>query len=391
MSTNVYDQALDFVSRRGFPPPPAIIEQAETARLAAMDAERERIAQADARKGRLQRFVDGFIERYPALQDSVQKVGNWSMALIKLFAVNGLASVIMFAALTAEVLRVINGLNAIEASPIVAGLISIVTVASVFFLEFVRFYVEREAGYTEPLNYQWSLRLIIRNWRYKLGLGGDAWEARQTTPAQKLILYQRVIQAGVVITALYGSMAHTVIGHKGTWFEAMIAIITTSSLQEFASWTIGIVNTIAILAISATTSHFVASRARLLEDSTFATGDNKIDLIGFERAANVINGYYAQVRKASMQPPTPAPLTPAITSPALLPRSMGGSIPVKHSVNSPVKRATRAEVAAWFTEEPTRLQLTSRKAKAEMATVGVFTSHVTAGEIRDELVNNSVN
>lgn len=367
---NVFQDSLNYAASKGVAIPPDVLQQAEAARIAAINAERERLAEANTRKGRLQRVVDSFIERYPALQDSVVKVGNWSMALIKLFAVNGLASVIMFAALTAEVLRVITGLNAIETSPIVAGLISIVTVASVFFLEFVRFYVEREAGYTEPLNYQWSLRLMIRNWRYKLGLGGEAWEARQTTPAQKLIFYQRIIQAGVVITALYGSMAHTVIGHKGTWFEAMAAIITTSSLQEFASWTIGIVNTVAILAISATTSHFVASRARLLEDSTFATGEDKVDLIGYERAANVITAYYGQVRKTerlnTLQPPTPA-----LTSAAALPRPhvQGGSIPVRQTDRQTidkVKGNKAALVRQHFTDNPADLSVDIRTVAAKI-------------------------
>lgn len=293
-----FQRALDHAADNGIEIPPEIKQRAETAYNEGIAEERRRIDAANARKTRFQRSVDSFIERYPALQDGVVKLGNWTMAVIKLFAVNGLISVIMFAALIAETSRVVVGLTAIEASPFLAVLISIVAVASVFFLSFARYYIEREANHVEEVKYKWSLRLFAQNWRYRLGLGGEKWKEIKTTPAQSIIAAQRLITFAVIITALYGSMAHTIARHEGTWMQALVSIVRDSTLQEFSGWVIGLLITFAIALIATTSSQFVASRAKLLEDSTFATGESRIDLIGAERAGHVVTTYYEQAKDA---------------------------------------------------------------------------------------------
>lgn len=387
--------AQDKFKEMGIVIPPEVTAAADRAYSIQIARERERQEAAELRKGRLQRFAEGYIQRYPMLQDAVTKLGNWSMAVIKLFAVNGLASLVMVFSVIAEWLRVDSGLAAsiVDANGFAIKLLSAVMVFAVVLCSFLRYYAEAEANYVEPEKHQWSLRLVMLDWRYRLGLdsGKDEkgkWKARnkvKRNPARRIILTQKIVQAGVVIAALYGSMFHTITGHKGDWSQAIVAIATESTLQEFATWIIGIMITIAILAITDMTSNYVASRAMLLEKSTFLQDANdKLEMQGLEAASKVLWTYYNQLRKGRALQPSPvnnAPSTPPITSatPAALPRHNSGSIPIKPMSDDTLDRQTdsrqapdkalggkAALVRQHFTDNPADLSVDVRTVAAKL-------------------------
>lgn len=398
---NSYERALQYAADQGIEIPDAIKQQAEAARIEAMQQEYAAIHARNASKGRFQRMMDSYIERYPKLQDGVTKLGNWLMALIKLFTVNIGATIIMFGVMVAEIIRVRAGLVAIEASPLAVELLSIVLVFLLFFLEVAGFYMEREAGYEQPKRVRWSLRILMNDVKYTLGIGKH-WQEREISPATRMIFTKWFIQLAVAFIALYGSMVHVIKGHGGNWGQAFQDILANSSLDEMATWNIGLLLTIGILFGSTAMIWFVASRAKLLEDADFAVGEDKIELLGVKRAADAITTFTTTITRqrreqrdrlrAGVSTPVSLPPTPATASPALLhrPATIGGSIPVNPAASvNPVKRATRNDVKAWFEADRSRLQLKSREAQTAMAAEGIFTSHTTANAVRDELVNQT--
>ena len=371
MSTqNAVDLAYEEAANKRVVIPEAVIQEARLVRLQAEEDEREHQRRINERKGRLQRSIDSFVANYPILQDSVQKLGAWSMAVIKLLAVNGLVSGIMIGSGIGETLRMIAGLTAIEANPLVATLIAIVCVSFIIFSEFARHYLEHKAGWQQPQNFKWSLRLTINAWRYKLGIGGDKWIADQTSPAQAIIVAQRVILLAVVVTALYGSMAHTIAKHEGKWYEAIVSIVTDSKLPEFSSWAIGVLITIAIAFISLTSARHVAMQTREFEETDFAIGENRIELIGIQRAADLIRARTKQIMRHEYLPPLDRTI-PAVSPAATAPRHNEGAIAIRaaglsdqtdrHQTDTrqtPDRQASgKADlVKQWFTEHPEDLE-----------------------------------
>lgn len=390
---DAYNQALKNASEARVEIPESIKTNAELERMAAIRTETEYINARAKSKGRFQRLVDSWLDRYPHIQDGITKLGNLSIAMIKLFAVNVIASLIMFGVLIAEVTRVIVGLHAIEASTFAAIILSLVLVSLVFFLEFAAYYLEKEGNYTPPKPLQWSLRIVWRDLRYALGIGKD-WTEREISPAKRVLFAKWIIQLSVAFIALYGSMAHAIEQHSGSWLSALWSILTASSLKEMSAWNIGFWLTVAILSGAAVMSHFVASRAKYLEDSTFAVGEDKIGALAVERAANVITTYYKEVihqrriaqqtALQALQAPQPAALPPSVplmpnVQPAVLPRHNSGAIPIKPlSDDSPddqtdtrqipdkAKGVKAALVRRHYTDNPTDLSVDVRTIAAKL-------------------------
>ena len=311
--SNSYERALAYAADQGINIPDEIKQKAEAARFEVFRQEQEAAVARNATKGRFQRMIDAYIERYPKLQDGVTKLGNWLMALIKLFTVNIGATVVMFGVMVAEILRVRTGLAAIEASPLAVELLSIVLVFLLFFLEVAGFYIEREGNYETPKRFRWSVRILLQDLKYSLGIGKD-WEVREISPARRMILTKWIIQLSVAFIALYGSMAHIVKGHNGNWSEALRDILSNSSLDEMSSWGIGLLLTIGILFGSTAMIWFVASRAKKLEDADFAVGEDKIELLGWKRAGDIITTFTTDTtrerrerRRLISQPSTASP------------------------------------------------------------------------------------
>ena len=167
-----------------------------------------------------------------------------------------------------------------------------------------------------------------------------------------MILTKWIIQLSVAFIALYGSMAHIVKGHGGNWSEALRDILSNSSLDEMSSWGIGLLLTIGILFGSTAMIWFVASRAKQLEDSDFAVGEDKIELLSWKRAGDIITTFTTDITRerrerrrlltqpvnpvntpAPVEPPPAAQFTPASSTPAMLPRKTEGSIPIRKSDN----------------------------------------------------------
>ena len=171
--SNSYERALAYAADQGIEIPDEIKQRAESARFEVFHREQEAAVARNAAKGRFQRMIDAYIERYPKLQDGVTKLGNWLMALIKLFTVNIGATVVMFGVMVAEILRVRTGLAAIEASPLAVELLSIVLVFLLFFLEVAGFYIEREGNFETPKRFRWSVRILLQDLKYSLGVGND--------------------------------------------------------------------------------------------------------------------------------------------------------------------------------------------------------------------------
>lgn len=367
---NVYEREKADLSRKGIVLPQEVLEEARLAALDAERAEREHQLASSAHKGRFERIIDGFIARYPQWQDSANKFGNLSMALIKLFSVNVFAFVILFGVSIAEIARVLVGLMAVESNPVVALILSTVLVFLVVFLGFGAYYLEREADYIAPDSYHWSLRILLGDVRYMLGLksnNAESWVIRKKSPARIMNLAKWITQAAVSFLALYGAMFETIKGHKGTWFAALQSIFTESSLSEMGRWSNGLLVTAAILLGSAAMLFYVVSRASKLEDSEFVTGENRIEAVGYEAAADIIRARAKQIMKGRYQTQSGATLVSASDMP-IYERAVSVRTDTKR-IDTPVPiQGKPIDVARkWLADNPNH-GLTVRKA-AESAGV----------------------
>lgn len=294
------------LSKKGIVVPQSVLDEARAAALEAESAERAKRQEANGHKGRFERVIDGFIERYPRWQDSADKFGNLSMALIKLFSVNVFAFVILFGVSVAEIARVLIGLLAVESNSVVALILSTVLVLLVVFLNFGAYYLEREADYVAPSAYHWSLRIFKEDMKYLLGRDVSStengqWAIRKKSPARLMNLAKWFTQLAVSFIALYGAMFGTIKDHKGNYIEALRSILTESSLREMGSWVNGILITASILIGSAAMLYYVVTRASKLEGSDFVVGEDKIEAIGNEAAASVVRARAKQIVQGRYQ------------------------------------------------------------------------------------------
>ena len=229
-------------------------QRAELARLQVLDT----VASAKT-TGRLARMVESFNRFYPKFLESLVRIAELFLTLAQTVIVAFGVPVVLVLLLVVEHQRVLHGIALFEVDASLASFAAAALVVANLTLEFTIHYVESKAGYQAERGTRWSLRIWFRNAAYTLGVG-ERWQARQLSPAQRYRQLLRLVTMSILILALAGSMRGVIEQTTGSWHEALIAVLTESSLAEMSTWMSGLLFALAAVLTAQGLSRYVALR-----------------------------------------------------------------------------------------------------------------------------------
>lgn len=235
-----------------------ILTPADRAKIAAVQAaERTRLEQLSpaARRG----FADRWNAFYPRLLAMIVSVGETVLTFAQTIITALGVPVVLALLLVVEHHRVVEGILLFDQNTTFAGFAAAALVLLNLVLEFQVHYVEHRAGYSEHRATRWSLRLWAANMAYRLGLG-DRWQAQQLSPAARYKQLLSLVTFTILALALVGSMKAVISQTSGTWYEAIAAIVSDSSLLLMMTWAGGLLFAVAAVLSAQGLSRYVAIR-----------------------------------------------------------------------------------------------------------------------------------
>lgn len=231
----------------------AQIQRDELARLQALESV------AAKTSGRVGRMVESFNKFYPKFLESLVRIAEIMLTGAQTVIVSFGVPAVLVLLLVVEHQRVLHGIQLFELDYALASFAAAALVLANLTLEFTIHYVETKAGYNEQRGARWSLRIWARNAAYTLGIGGR-WQEKQLSPAQRYRGLLRLVTMSILILALAGSMRGVIESTTGAWHEALIAVLTRSSLAEMSTWLSGLLFAAAAVLTAQGLSRYVALR-----------------------------------------------------------------------------------------------------------------------------------
>ena len=253
MNITTLEQAEQYAAAQGIAITPG--ERAKIAQIQA--AERERL---EATKPAGQRtFADRWNAFYPRFLEMIVSAGETVLTFAQTVITALGVPVVLVLLLVVEHHRVVEGILLFDANTTFAGFAAAALVLLNLVLEFQVHYVEHKAGYQEERSHRWSLRIWAQNMGYRLGLG-ETWTAQELSPAARYKRLLRLVTFTILALALVGSMRSVIAQTPGTWYEALVNIVTESSLLLMMTWAGGLLFAAAAVLSAQGLSRYVAIR-----------------------------------------------------------------------------------------------------------------------------------
>jgi len=203
-----------------------------------------------------------------------------------------------------ELFRVAHGVQLFEVSSWLAYAGAGTLVLLNLTLEFLITYVEARAGYHPPAKTDFSLVTVWRRLRYVTGFvpEGVLWEAREKSPAHPYRQFLKVLTWGILFLAVAGSMEGTIAQQPGTWFEALIAIFTESSLSDMMTWVSGLIfAVIVVLGAQHLTRHIAHKAGEAVRYTASVGSDDSEGIAGKARQAAAYSATAILVKKLNKE------------------------------------------------------------------------------------------
>lgn len=255
-------------------------------------------------------FADKWQEFYPRFLSFIVSVGETVLTTSQTIIVALGVPLVLILLLIVEHQRVVHGIMLFEQDYTLGNFGALALVVLNLVLEFTVHYIEHKDGYHDELSRKWSLRIWWANTRYTLGLG--EWVAINQSPAQRYKGILRLVTFSILSLALVGSMKTIITNTNGTWYEAILAIATQSSLIDFVVWIGGLLFALSAVLSAQGLSRYVAVRCVeiLANQPTKKQKLNRhaqaIDKVGAQTALAIINAKQAKIeQKNKPTPPTP--------------------------------------------------------------------------------------
>lgn len=233
------------------------------------EADRKRIAAAqEAELDRLKTvyqtdkgndWIERWNEYYPKFLEAIIGVGATVMTFSQTVIVSLGVPIVLILLLIVEHRRVYHGIGLFEVETALASFAGWALVLLNLVLEFQVHYIEHRAGYEAERAQRWSLRLWLENMAYRLGIGKH-WQSQALSPAQRYRELLRLVTFTILALALAGSMRGIIEAQPGAWHEAIIAIVTQSSLLQIITWIGGLLFAFAAVLSAQGLSRYVAIR-----------------------------------------------------------------------------------------------------------------------------------
>lgn len=222
-----------------------------------MAAERSRLEQSSPETATS--WADQWNAFYPRLLEAVTGAGETLLTFAQTVIVSLGVPVVLVLLLIVEHQRVLHGIELFETDYNLASFASWALVLLNLVLEFQVHYVEHQAGYREELAKRGSLRLWLRRFAYWLGWG-NGWTPEDQSPAHRYKQLLRLVTFAILALALVGSMRSVIEPLEGAWYEALVEIVTQSSLLLILTWLGGLLFTAAAVLAAQGLSRYVAIR-----------------------------------------------------------------------------------------------------------------------------------
>lgn len=226
-------------------------QRAELARLVALKPPQER-TKAMGLVESFNRLYPRFLEALGALADVLL---TFSQTVIVAFGV----PVVLILLMVVEHQRVVHGIELFEVDANLAAFAAAALVITNLVLEFTIHYVELKENYHQKRAARWSLRIGWANFLYFIGWG-DHWIEQPLSPAQRYRTLLRLVTFSILALALAGSMRSVIASQQGAWHEALIRVVTASTLEQMMTWTGGLLFALAAVLAAQGLSRYVAMR-----------------------------------------------------------------------------------------------------------------------------------
>jgi hypothetical protein len=252
----------------------------------AREAERARIkreleAAADSAE---ETWADAFRRWYPKLLQAIVSAGNIVITLSQTLIVNLGVPVVLVLLMIVEQRRVWHGIELFEVNAALASFAAWSLVVLNLVLEMIAHHIEYTGGYESERRKRWSLRIWLANMAYRLGIGED-WREQSLSPAQWAHNLLRIVTVTILALALAGSMRIVIEQQSGPWYDALVAIMTQSTLIDMLTWLGGLMFAAAAVLSAQGLSRYVAIRTVEIRAEMFGETDDDSEQL--DRAAAI--------------------------------------------------------------------------------------------------------
>lgn len=297
-----------------------ILSRAERAKIAEVQqSERERLAVINPPSQENQ-WADRWNRFYPRMLAAIVSIGETLLTLAQTIIVSlGVPLVLVFL-LIVEHQRVLHGIQLFEGSFHLASFAAWALVLLNLTLEFTVHHVEHQAGYEASRDRRGSLRLWWGNMAYRLGIGKH-WQAVDLSPAERYRRLLRLVTFTILALALAGSMRSVIAAQPGAWYDALVSILTRSTLAEITVWLGGLLFAAAAVLSAQGLSRYVAirvveiaSQMKQRESDDRQPFAEEIDQAGAIAALAIVNEKLAK-KAVKINPVNPTPAASEIPMP----------------------------------------------------------------------------
>lgn len=204
-------------------------------------------------------LVDTFNRLYPRFLEALIGTGEVVMTLTQTLIIAFGVPMVLVLLLIVEQQRVVHGIALFETDLSLASFAATALVLLNLTLEFTIEYVENRAGFSAELSTKFSLRTWLQQAAYWLGIG-RTWQARANSPAHRYKRLLRLVTFSILALALAGSMRSVIVEADGPWYEAVLHILTRSSLSQMLTWLGGLLFAAAAVFAAQGLSRYIAVR-----------------------------------------------------------------------------------------------------------------------------------
>jgi hypothetical protein len=226
-------------------------QQAESRRDQAVKRESE----SDSRSG----LFAALLTFYPPILSGLLGAGEVLITFTQTLIIAFGVPLVLVLLLIVEQQRVVHGILLFESDVGLASFAAWALVLLNLTLEFTIEYIESRTGYTASVPTRPSLRIWAHHAAYAVGLGRN-WRIQNLSPAARYKNLLRLVTFTILALALAGSMRGVIEQVVGTWHEALVHILTGSSLSLMLTWTGGLLFAAAAVLAAQGLSRYVAVR-----------------------------------------------------------------------------------------------------------------------------------
>lgn len=215
-------------------------------------------AMAEPDQGR-RALIQKFNRWYPRLLKSLHGTGDVALTFVQTLIVAFGVAITLVLLLIVEQERVQGGIGLFEANAAFAAFAAWAMVILNLVIEFVIEHIETKANYHPDPATRFSLRTVARTIRYITGFLPN-WKPIANSPAQRFRSLRRIVTLAILALALAGSMRDVIASTSGAWYDALLAVLTRSTLSQAATWVVGLAFALTSVLSAQGLSRYVAVR-----------------------------------------------------------------------------------------------------------------------------------